>query len=209
MNISSSVKKFAIIAGLGLSVSAWADCANVKTLKFCGYQPGVSAATMPKDLQSAQAIWTKSINNCFGQYATLLTNTANSCSSNYSTTNANCVKLFNYMSESCASIVQNQILAQVATQTVASGITNGCLQNPWCGYQKGVSAATAPTDLRQRNAVFQVSYGNCQPGNHGPNPLDSYANDCNSVTTTAAQQAHCLQSFDIIGNPCAPAGVAQ
>ena len=119
MNISSTVKKLFIIAGLGLSVSAWADTsvqtgstATVNALKnvacsqhpWCGYIKGVSAANMAKTTQEALNVTNGLISHCADpSLSGWLDSKITSCASTKLTAgNQYCEQLFNAIGSPCA-----------------------------------------------------------------------------------------------------------
>ena len=121
MNISSTVKKLFIIAGLGLSVSAWASGAAVvqqtspkkaainavknavcNANPWCGYQAGVSAATIPSFREDAADIVAISAGHCQSQPYNWLNDQLDDCAIEVHTTRPSCATLFHAIGNPCA-----------------------------------------------------------------------------------------------------------
>jgi hypothetical protein len=230
MNIPSNVKKFVIIAGLGLLAAASAQarpgtvvgstnpCLADQAKKFCGYQAGVTS--LPSAVAAASNIWSKSLTQCAGQqnqqYVTYLNNEIGACSKSYSQGNSSCIALFADIAQPCSSAIDTKIANNQAAQLAA------CASKPWCGYQAGVSAAKDMPKLNSGTmqpigSIMSVSQNNCVTyyNNYTRVPaavtnwFTNMNKSCYLNSTATAFDPSCATILDSIGNTCAPAGLPQ
>jgi hypothetical protein len=226
MNIPSNVKKFVIIAGLGLLAAATGNVASASTCpasnpsKFCGYIP---KASMPMDKFGAALIWNKALNQCAGQqkYVTYLNNGIGFCSKSYGLSNASCKELFGDITQPCAYFIDLKIaFLEKGAQQTPQIVQGGCVQNPWCGYQKGVSVATVMSGTFENSnigSISSVSQNNCITYYNKstfavPAAITNWFNLAQSCIVSSKGthfDPSCTSLVSGIGNTCAPVALPQ